>query len=145
VTLSGYQAARRLWYLVPESLRTATRSSPALGWLEGLIARSSVRRDEVRWLSLGLSGAVPLGEKLRGEPQPFTQSLDLYRRGVDRLLQGGQLLPNRLEVCRVSAKATLTTTASPEKLVQQASHHREASDHPNDDYSRHLTIHLISH
>jgi hypothetical protein len=99
-----------------------------------------VRRDEVRWLSLGLPGAVPLGEKLRGEPQPFTQSLDLYRRGVDRLLQGGQLLPNRLEVCRVSAKA-ISTTASP---VQQASHYREASDHPDDDYCRHLTVHLIS-
>jgi hypothetical protein len=103
-----------------------------------------VRRDDAPWLSLGLPGAVPLGEKLRGEPQPFTQSLDLYRRGVDRLLQGGQLLPNRLEICRVSAKAT-STTASPEKLVQQASYYREASDHPDDDYSRHLTVHLISH
>jgi hypothetical protein len=103
-----------------------------------------VRRNNVRWLSLGLPSAVSLGEKLRREPQPFTQSLDLYRRGVDRLLQGGQLLSDRLEVCRVAAKAT-STTASPEKLVQQASYSREASDHPDDDYSRHLTVHLISH
>ncbi len=98
------------------------------------------------WLPLRLpgGGAVPLREQLRREPQPFTQSLDLYRCGVDRLLQGGQLLPNRLEACRVSANAA-STAASPEKLVQDASHNREASDHPDDDYSRHLTVHLISH
>lgn len=38
MTLSRYRAARRLWHLIPESLRTATRSSRALVWLKGLIA-----------------------------------------------------------------------------------------------------------
>jgi hypothetical protein len=93
-------------------------------------------------LELRLPDAIPLREQLRREPQPFTQSLDLYRRGVD-LLQGGQLLPNRLEACRVSTKAA-STAASPEKLVQEASHYREASDHPDDDYGRHLTVHFGS-
>ena len=108
------------------------------------LGRYSVRRDGALRLSLRLPGAIPLGEQLRREPQPFTQSLDLYCRGVDRLLQRGQLLPNLLEACGVSTKAA-STAATPEKLVQQAPHDREASYHPNDDYGRDLTVHLICH
>jgi hypothetical protein len=93
-------------------------------------------------LPLRFPDTVSLREQLRREPQPFAQSLDLYRRGVDRLLQGAQLLPNRFEARRVSANAA-SPTPSPKKLVQHAPHYREPSDHSDDHYSRHLTVHLI--
>ena len=48
MAITSYRLAKRVWHLVPESLRTATRSSRALGWLKQRIPRGAAdQHDEM--------------------------------------------------------------------------------------------------
>ncbi len=48
MTITPFRLAKQMWHLVPESLRTAMRSSPALGWLKQRIPRAAAdQHDEM--------------------------------------------------------------------------------------------------
>ena len=48
MAITPYRLAKRIWHLVPESLRTETRSSQALGWLKQRIPRGAAdQHDEI--------------------------------------------------------------------------------------------------